>query len=430
MDISLHADAAADARVGATAAPCGVCRTAPGRYTCPRCKLRYCTVACYRGHGGGACVAGFESDKVQQCMESVGRETVDEDVRRATHGILLREGAAREEQAAEEEEAERAAALKAAEDALAALEVVGHADRRRGGGGAGAESAAAAALREARRQEEGARRVVEEVLPPVLRSAFEAYARTVEEEGADEGLREYCNAEGLRAPWWEGGEEEEEGLAGLLPSSAAVGEAAAAAAASAAHPKLTCYVAEVLLACAVAARVYDCDDEGWQGDAAGAVEVALDASPALGPAFRPRPEEMHASFASALGSVVNAAAAMPAFRGASRQALSTLLASDLLALTRTERRAQRALDKLVLLFHSAAASAEGGCGAGAGAGAAAPDAKRRRKKKGGRSAASALQKVAKKAEFYKALCGGRWEVVVSLREELCAELKERSSLLS
>eukprot|EP00754_Rhynchopus_humris_P005928 Rhum_TRINITY_DN12924_c0_g2::Rhum_TRINITY_DN12924_c0_g2_i1::g.55475::m.55475 len=205
MDISLHADPSAGARVGATLAPCGVCHTAPGRYTCPRCKLRYCTVACYRGHGSGACVAGFDGDRLQQCVESVGREAVDEDVRRATHGILLREGAARVDQAEEEDAAERVAALQAAADALAALEV-----RRGSGGGVAAPTAAEAAaalLQEARRHEEDARRVVEEVLPPALRSAFEAYVRTVEEDGADEGLRAYCNAEGLRAPWWEGEED-------------------------------------------------------------------------------------------------------------------------------------------------------------------------------------------------------------------------------
>lgn len=34
---------------------CGVCSAKQASYRCPRCSVRYCSVACYGQHGGGAC---------------------------------------------------------------------------------------------------------------------------------------------------------------------------------------------------------------------------------------------------------------------------------------------------------------------------------------------------------------------------------------
>lgn len=59
----LSVDGAAQLR-GPAARVCLVCARAAARYSCPRCNVPYCSVPCYRGHGGSACAEGFAAEQV------------------------------------------------------------------------------------------------------------------------------------------------------------------------------------------------------------------------------------------------------------------------------------------------------------------------------------------------------------------------------
>ena len=66
------AAAAAAATGAAAAAACGVCGAKEGRYGCPRCGIRYCSLACFRGHG--ACSEEFYAERVRAALaEEPGR---------------------------------------------------------------------------------------------------------------------------------------------------------------------------------------------------------------------------------------------------------------------------------------------------------------------------------------------------------------------
>eukprot|EP00753_Platysulcus_tardus_P003246 PLAT1233.1.p2 GENE.PLAT1233.1~~PLAT1233.1.p2 ORF type:complete len:172 (-),score=59.50 PLAT1233.1:19-534(-) len=36
---------------------CAICQAAPPKYRCPRCRIRYCSLPCYRTHVEGGCAA-------------------------------------------------------------------------------------------------------------------------------------------------------------------------------------------------------------------------------------------------------------------------------------------------------------------------------------------------------------------------------------
>ncbi|XP_029469812.1 zinc finger HIT domain-containing protein 2 [Rhinatrema bivittatum] len=50
----------------AAAAACGLCLVAPGRYTCPRCNVRFCSLPCYRGASHRRCSEAFYRRAVLQ----------------------------------------------------------------------------------------------------------------------------------------------------------------------------------------------------------------------------------------------------------------------------------------------------------------------------------------------------------------------------
>ena len=51
----------------ATGRVCGICTTAQAAYTCPRCFIVYCSLACYKGHGEG-CTEEFSRDKIRSVL--------------------------------------------------------------------------------------------------------------------------------------------------------------------------------------------------------------------------------------------------------------------------------------------------------------------------------------------------------------------------
>ncbi|KAM9302121.1 zinc finger HIT domain-containing protein 2-like [Gastrophryne carolinensis] len=72
---------------------CGLCLSAPGRYTCPRCNSPYCSVACYRGPRHTACSELFYRESVMQALRAEGPQE-----RRRMEETLLR---LRDEEAAD-----------------------------------------------------------------------------------------------------------------------------------------------------------------------------------------------------------------------------------------------------------------------------------------------------------------------------------------
>jgi len=72
--------------------PCSVCREHEARYTCPRCKIPYCSVDCYRKHnndnqnrndgddsnGSSSCTEFFYKDRVSQVLQLEVKEKKDD----------------------------------------------------------------------------------------------------------------------------------------------------------------------------------------------------------------------------------------------------------------------------------------------------------------------------------------------------------------
>lgn len=54
---------------------CQVCRSKQSRYTCPRCQMPYCCVACYKDHGGtDGCTEAFYKDRVSTVLHYEAKE--------------------------------------------------------------------------------------------------------------------------------------------------------------------------------------------------------------------------------------------------------------------------------------------------------------------------------------------------------------------
>ncbi|PAA48648.1 hypothetical protein BOX15_Mlig029957g1, partial [Macrostomum lignano] len=66
---------------------CFICTSTVGRYTCPKCGIAYCSVACYRHERHSACSEAFYRDC---CLESLRGETVGTSERRAMAEVLRR----------------------------------------------------------------------------------------------------------------------------------------------------------------------------------------------------------------------------------------------------------------------------------------------------------------------------------------------------
>ncbi|KAG0049561.1 hypothetical protein BGZ83_005600 [Gryganskiella cystojenkinii] len=68
--------------------PCGVCKTRPFQYTCPRCNLRYCSLECYKDQSHGQCTELFYKSAVMSELQSSPGATSDD--RKQMLGILDR----------------------------------------------------------------------------------------------------------------------------------------------------------------------------------------------------------------------------------------------------------------------------------------------------------------------------------------------------
>eukprot|EP00755_Sulcionema_specki_P031640 Sspe_Gene.19393::Locus_7067_Transcript_1_1_Confidence_1.000_Length_1187::g.19393::m.19393 len=228
---------------------CNVCNSGPPRYTCPRCRCRYCSQACYKNHSTD-CVNAF----YQRGMEEALRiDEVPEDVRRDTLRILQRDKEAREaaEQEAAEEQREEAreAALKSALNALERLELEGRLDA------------------------EAAERIAAS-LPETLRDEF---SKAIEKPEA--------LTTPPTAPWWDTGSLVAPGGAELdvhpdaprlpppLPSVTTLLPPGVTP-----SPSLIHHVVEALGAYSLAMKAYALD---WKGDESGAAELVLDLAPVL-----------------------------------------------------------------------------------------------------------------------------------------------------
>ncbi|XP_048853896.1 zinc finger HIT domain-containing protein 2 [Brienomyrus brachyistius] len=67
---------------------CGLCLKEPLRYTCPRCNVPYCSVACYRSPTHSTCSEEFYKESVMQELKRTG--STEQEGRRQMQEILLR----------------------------------------------------------------------------------------------------------------------------------------------------------------------------------------------------------------------------------------------------------------------------------------------------------------------------------------------------
>nr|XP_023650900.1 zinc finger HIT domain-containing protein 2 isoform X1 [Paramormyrops kingsleyae] len=67
---------------------CGLCLKEPLRYTCPRCNVPYCSVACYRSPTHSVCSEEFYKESVMQELKRTG--STEQEGRRQMQEILLR----------------------------------------------------------------------------------------------------------------------------------------------------------------------------------------------------------------------------------------------------------------------------------------------------------------------------------------------------
>ncbi|XP_018966803.2 zinc finger HIT domain-containing protein 2 [Cyprinus carpio] len=68
--------------------PCGLCLSNPSCYTCPRCNVPYCGLACYRSQNHSSCSDEFYKESVLQELKSQGIS--DEEGKSKMQEILLR----------------------------------------------------------------------------------------------------------------------------------------------------------------------------------------------------------------------------------------------------------------------------------------------------------------------------------------------------
>ncbi|XP_016381466.1 zinc finger HIT domain-containing protein 2-like [Sinocyclocheilus rhinocerous] len=68
--------------------PCGLCLSNPSCYTCPRCNIPYCGLACYKSQNHSSCSEEFYKESVLQELKSQG--VTDEEGKSKMQEILLR----------------------------------------------------------------------------------------------------------------------------------------------------------------------------------------------------------------------------------------------------------------------------------------------------------------------------------------------------
>ncbi|KAK9366259.1 hypothetical protein V1509DRAFT_630234 [Lipomyces kononenkoae] len=55
---------------------CVFCKTAYGKYSCPRCRQLYCSIVCYKSESHQTCSSSFYRDNVKDTKEAVVAEAV------------------------------------------------------------------------------------------------------------------------------------------------------------------------------------------------------------------------------------------------------------------------------------------------------------------------------------------------------------------
>ncbi|GAC77627.1 predicted Zn-finger protein [Moesziomyces antarcticus T-34] len=86
---------------GISARLCNICYTTAASYTCPKCNIPYCSLACFRSSAHEQCSAAFSSVAVRGASESLASETNDGDRRKVfdmLHRLQADETSARESQ--------------------------------------------------------------------------------------------------------------------------------------------------------------------------------------------------------------------------------------------------------------------------------------------------------------------------------------------
>ena len=305
---------------------CSVCTTAPSKYTCPRCNVAYCALACYKAHSS-ACTENFYRTHVESEVELRRREDAADGSQRSDAAEMLRRVATFDAQAPRPWEI----------DADGSVAVAGETSR-------GSPRAAPAEA---------------DAHPPLDRAAFERAARAGR-------LAQFIQ---LWTPWWEETETRVVELDGSAPSSTCVSPLRALAGAHSPPPSplLRYSVVDAITAYAFAARTYNGD---WSYDAPGAAAVVLELSAVLDADAR------HASGADAVRSTLERFArsthapngAPPSSVSRSRDApllphaaaadaplaAHALLVRDAACLLATPATVQRALRELGALFAAAA----------------------------------------------------------------------------
>ncbi|BEI81051.1 hypothetical protein CcaverHIS002_0202110 [Cutaneotrichosporon cavernicola] len=173
---------------------CGICRAADSRYTCPRCNIAYCSLACFRDPAHTQCSEPFYRDSVRTAIAEDPAAQAEE--RRAMLDMLRRF----EEGAAE------------GEDVLAALEAENDED----------EDDLAAALEGVDLDTVDSNELLRR-LPPAHRDAFLAAISDPESAAARALLHSAVEGgEGERdgpsvLPWWEAGPDDDKPCAAQPP---------------------------------------------------------------------------------------------------------------------------------------------------------------------------------------------------------------------
>eukprot|EP00756_Hemistasia_phaeocysticola_P031239 Hpha_TRINITY_DN16341_c0_g1::TRINITY_DN16341_c0_g1_i2::g.59727::m.59727 len=334
---------------------CCVCSSTTAPYTCPRCRVRYCSVPCYREHG--QCAGAFYAESAEAAMKG---EKVDDETKRRTAELLLRsyqaaaddggwKGQCGEEEEEEEEEEDEEATRQAVQDAadrLSELEAAGELDA------AAAEAVLARLPRSSR-----------SAFQAILQSGGQDLDRLVQQ--ATPGKMWWEDEHGLRL---EGGGEAEvfsSVEAPQLPPPLPPLSTLLAPGAPLPPPVFTWGVVDVLCSYAAVRRVYA---GGWEGDEGGARDSLLDVSPLLAAdaayAARRRsssapPRPPHDSPTAAVDAVSARCVRLPAFRGGG-SALVALLARDSARLFESGTRGVRALHESERLFRAAGQGKESG----------------------------------------------------------------------
>lgn len=86
---------------------CGVCRHHESRYTCPRCAIPYCSVACYKEHdvNGVSCTEAFYQERVSTVLQLDAKErsgSMKKILQRYNHVLSEEEGCNQEDASAGE----------------------------------------------------------------------------------------------------------------------------------------------------------------------------------------------------------------------------------------------------------------------------------------------------------------------------------------